>query len=339
MKIRLLIDARLLGGVEIHVMNLCEGLVAKGHDCQIVFVRHYPDSILYDLCHDRQIVYQVGKSSSHLFQSLMAQKVDIIHTHGYKANVLGRLMGLLSKSTIVSTFHTGEKPLGRLIVYNFLDRRTGFLSHNICVNAKIASHIPSRTTIIPNFVSIPPTPNPLKTQGPWNIYFIGRFSPEKGPAVFCKMATPLPDHFQLHMAGDGPLLKTCQTSWQKRIHFHGNIKAMNAEWKNVDLLCITSAEEGLPLVLLEAMSRGIPVVSFDVGSIREVITDRDYVVQSMDQLAMRDCIATHFMTSLEEREMRSQRARTQIINTFSDTVVVPQIEALYRKSLNEHSTQ
>src|SRR3989338_3917466 len=129
MKIRLLIDAKLIGGTETHVMNLCQGLIAHKHDCKIIFIPFI-------------------------------------------------------SSNRVATYHAGEPAIGRLILYNCLDRWTSILSNNIAVNTQIAKQLPSPAEIIPNFVDMPKHTNPIKNHGPYNVYFIGRFSPEKDPLTF-----------------------------------------------------------------------------------------------------------------------------------------------------------
>ena len=158
MKIRLVIDAKMLGGVETHVMNLCEELVARSNDCKIIFVCDYPNNPLYSISNSRGLSYIACSNYRELFRVLKADKPDIIHSHGYKANIWGRIISLITSSTCISTFHSGEKPRGRLILYNFLDRWSSFFSHNICVNSSIAAKIPSHSKVIPNFVSVPTTP-------------------------------------------------------------------------------------------------------------------------------------------------------------------------------------
>lgn len=335
MKIRLLIDARMLGGIETHVMNLCEELTARRHDCKIIFIRDYPDNILYTLCETRSLSYHACRTYRELYILFSHDKPDIIHAHGYKANILGRIIGLIKHIPIVTTFHSGEKPTGRLILYNALDRWTSFISHNICVNTIIASRLPSHSTVIPNFVSIPETLNMLKNKEPYNVYFIGRFSSEKGPFRFCQLSTQSPKELNWHMVGTGPLLTNCQENYPNTIHFHGQVTNMNSIWPSVDLLCITSTYEGLPLVLLEAMSRGIPVISFNVGSIKEVQTHVEYVIDSYDLLQMKQCISSHFLKTLEERRNMANNARAKIISTFSKGVVVTTIEAYYDECTNE----
>jgi hypothetical protein len=108
---------------------------------------------------------------------------------------------------------------------------------------------------------------------------------------------------------------------------------MDDIWPDVDLLCITSTYEGLPLVLLEAMSRGIPVVSFDVGSIKSIILNEDYVIEPFESEHMHDKIILHFSKALEYRKEIAEQARQQIQNQFSSALISSQIEAVYQRCL------
>lgn len=331
MDIKIVIDARLLGGVEIHVLNLCEELIKRGHHCSIIFIRHYPNNILYTLCDKRALTYQVCHSYKELYDVLAKGSTDIIHTHGYKANFLGRLIGLVKRIPVVSTFHSGEKPTGRLILYNALDRWSSFMSYNISVNSVIASKLPFKSIVLPNFVTIPKSLTPLKNHGPYNIYFIGRFSPEKGPSRFGELSQQAIENVSWHMVGTGPLLEQCLEQFSDTVQFHGQVADMNTIWPDVDLLCITSTYEGLPLVLLEAMSRGIPVVSFDVGSIKEIQTQVEYVIKPYDMMSMKECITNHFLKRIDERQLMADTARRSISSTFSTEAVVSDIEACYQR--------
>jgi glycosyltransferase involved in cell wall biosynthesis len=334
MKIRLLVDAKTLGGIETHILNLCAGLISRQHDCKIVFVCAYPNNPLYGLCQARHLPFTACRTKRELFQMLRDERPNVIHTHGYKANILGRLYGLLTRTKIIATFHSGEKLTGRLRLYLFLDRWTSFLSSNIAINAKIAQEIPSKVTIIPNFVEVPDAPNRLKTQGPFHLYFIGRFNTEKDPLLFGKLSTCIDSGFEWHMVGNGSLLAECEAKFQSSVHFHGLVTDMDILWPDVDMLCLTSRNEGLPLVLLEAMARGIPVVAFDVGSIKDTLTEKAYCIDDHNLSKMAQCILTHFSQPIEIRQDLSQAERSKIKAEFSSQVIIPKIEAVYRDNLN-----
>lgn len=329
MKIRILIDAKLLGGLETHVINLYEGLVKQGHDCKIIFLRDYPNNILYTLFKERNIDYTVCNSIKEWTTLLNKDKPDIIHAHGYRANILARIYALFKKTKVVTTFHMGSKPVGRVILYNWLERYSSFLSHNISVNSHIAKTLPTHSAVIPNFVSIPKELNPIRAHPPFSLYFIGRCSEEKGPRRFCQLAERSSSEYQWNMVGDGPLLEECKKKYAQYVRFHNNVTYMESLWQNVDLLCITSTGEGLPMVLLEAMSRGIPVVSFRVGSVAEIIADLAYVVDNYNLSQMQESINRHFKKSIEERQKMAEQARAKIISVYSTDVIIPQIINFY----------
>jgi glycosyltransferase involved in cell wall biosynthesis len=329
MKIRILIDARQIGGIETHAISLCQELSNRSHDCQILFIRDYPGNILYTLCDQKNINYCSFNSYHALTRHLIKEKPDVIHAHGYKANLFARLIGLFTTTRVITTFHSGEKPVGRQILYNFLDRWSSFLSQNICVNKQIANKLPFNATVLPNFVEIPNQPNQLKTTPPYQIYFIGRVSPEKGPERFCELANQSNKEFEWHMVGDGPLLEYCQSKYAHCVKFHGPVTDMDDLWPKVDLLCITSSYEGLPIVLLEAMSRGIPVVSFDVGSVKEVSSTPELIIECFNLSHMRQCISDFIAFPSEQRKFIAEKAKEKAVLNYSKEKIVSKIFSIY----------
>lgn len=336
LKIRLLLDANKTGGIETHVMNACRALIELQQDCRILFVRDYPDNPLYALCKTQHLPFSAAKTYAELIRLLQEDKPDIIHTHGYKATILSRLFKpFLPPCTLVTTYHAGEPVSGRLRLYKTLDYKSSFLSHNIAVNEAIARELPAQSTVIPNFVAMPKAIKPLKEQGPYAIYFVGRFSPEKNPLAFCQLANIPSSHFSWYAVGEGPLLDEAKALAQQQVHFLGPIVDMKTIWPQVDLLCITSNFEGLPMVLLEAMSYGIPVVAFDVGSIGQVIQNHQYLIQKGNLESMHNRIVAHFVQGATRRQEMAQQARKRVQDAYSSEVVVQRILQFYRECLRD----
>jgi glycosyltransferase involved in cell wall biosynthesis len=81
----------------------------------------------------------------------------------------------------------------------------------------------------------------------------------------------------LKIAGEGPdtiLLKEKISQNPNYYNYLGNISdPINNFYNDVDLIIMTSSLEGLPMVILEAFSLGIPVISTPVGGIPEIVTD------------------------------------------------------------------
>ena len=79
-----------------------------------------------------------------------------------------------------------------------------------------------------------------------------------------------------HIFGDGPLrsqLEALSSSLHTEsiIHFEGHCDNVVQKLKTLDALLITSDHEGLPMILLEAMALGIPIIAHAVGGIPQLL--------------------------------------------------------------------
>jgi glycosyltransferase involved in cell wall biosynthesis len=87
---------------------------------------------------------------------------------------------------------------------------------------------------------------------------------------------------ELHLFGDGPLRQELEslasgTGSSLRTVFHGRVPGVGLVARLHGALCLalTSAWEGFPKVVPEALSAGIPIVAFDIGSVSSLIDSRD----------------------------------------------------------------
>jgi L-malate glycosyltransferase len=112
--------------------------------------------------------------------------------------------------------------------------------------------------------------------------YVGRFSPEKNLLLFVKIAKTireiLPCKVKFVMAGDGPEFANVKAriidqGLEDQFVLTGVLDDVVSLLKDTFVLLVVSRNEGIPLVVLEAMSMGVPVVSTDVGAIGEVITE------------------------------------------------------------------
>ena len=95
--------------------------------------------------------------------------------------------------------------------------------------------------------------------------------------------------FSLHVAGDGPeldnLRRFCRESGlADRVHFLGHVQDTEEFLKQIDIFCLSSITEQMPMVVLEAMATGLPVVSTDVGDVKLMVSEenRPFIVDSND---------------------------------------------------------
>lgn len=114
------------------------------------------------------------------------------------------------------------------------------------------------------------------------VLFAGRLDRVKRPLLLVDIAERLAAlragrDFRIVVAGDGPELPALKTKARRRrvedlFEFLGLVDDMAPVFANADVLILPSREEGMPLVVLEAMASGRPVVASKVGAIGEAVT-------------------------------------------------------------------
>lgn len=215
------------------------------------------------------------------------QMPDIVHTHTFKAGLIGRLIGGTHKR--VHTYHghlfddqsfsSLEK---KVIIFTerFLARRTDLL---ISVGKKVGTELrdegigKNRTweSIAPGVAALPHIDkkrarNELGINS--DLFVVGwmaRVTEVKNPFLLVEVAKSLPA-INFVMAGGGNLLEEVKARAPKNLSVIGWTDASKF-WSAVDCAISTSDNEGMPVALIEAQLAGIPVIATDVGSNSEVI--------------------------------------------------------------------
>ncbi len=326
----ILLDSRRPGGIETHVGQLASGLVQACRPVEVVFFAdHGPHPLRDQLVNVGIPTRSLAGDPGSLWQALRQGRPGLLHTHGYKAGILGRLLGRLAGIPVVSTFHAGEPGAGRVRLYATLDRWTSGLCTPIAVSAPIAAQVGRRARIVPNFVDMPPE-DAQSTGCPGPVAFVGRLSHEKGPDRFAALAAMLGD-IPCAVYGDGPMRAEVEAAARGRLRFYGMVPTMKDHWRTIGLLCVTSRHEGLPLVVLEAMAHRIPVVGFNVGALAEVVIpgETGWLVPQGDLEALAAAVGEWHGLEKGVRDALSSRCRDLIRRKYSVEACLPQILALY----------
>lgn len=164
-----------------------------------------------------------------------------------------------------------------------------------------------------------------KTHSQKIVGFLGRFDDQKNPIKWLEVALELhqanPDLF-FAMIGGGPLLQASM-EWTRDhglsdyVHFCGFRSDVAELLTDLDCLLLVSGYEGLPQVVFEAMSVGVPVVSSDAGGTRECVTEDVGVILPLD--APPEDFARSVLRILdvvESGDLR-QRCRERILESFT----------------------
>lgn len=168
------------------------------------------------------------------------------------------------------------------------------------------------------------------------IGFAGRLEAIKGVSDFIEIARKFPDE-QFEIVGDGPLLESSKAAASRNVKFLGRLEqsqmaAFYARCRAV--LFPTRVFEGLPLVVLEAMSHGVPVVASRIGGIPEVIEDGlNGLLCDIGDFEKWVQSVSNVLTNPELMAAISVKARQTIEQRFSEDKYYDQLMAIYRLAI------
>ena len=289
-----------------------------------------------------------------ILRLIRKNKINIMHTHGYRSDIIGLVAAKITKIPIVSTIHGWTAIDFKLKFYEQCDRiALRFFDCLIPVSdhikkSLIESGVDSRKTIrLHNAVDVefkdfkPERTSSLnirKRNGEFLIGTIGRLSPEKNIPNFLKAASLLIkkyDNIKFLIVGDGFERSKLEDlalnlGLRDNIQFTGFVHQMDRIYNLLDLLVISSSTEGIPLVMLEAMKYSIPVVSTKVGGIPEVIEN------GIDGILVDSQNSTHLHNAIEDLIINknkyvevSRNARKKIAKDFNRSDWIREIEKIY----------
>ena len=329
-EIWLLLDSRDNGGIETHILQLASGLQKKNVKVKVIFLNNYgPHPLREDLNIQSIENESLDGTISTLRNKLSSNTPRILHTHGYKAGIIGRIVSKFFGIPVVSTYHSGDKGSGKLYLYGLIDRLTSFLSDkNYAVSQDISNSLASNSEILNNFINID---NIDLSQGS-RIAYVGRISEEKGPDIFINIAKQL-SNTDFFLYGDGPISNSLQQSNARNTHFLGQKKNMTPHWNDISLLIMPSRQEGLPLAAIEAMARGIPVLASNVGQLGKLICHQSngWLVNVGDiNNLVRHTKEWLEMPTIEKNNMR-HAAQQKVKNEFSSSAIIPSIIHSYNQ--------
>ncbi|MFH1154690.1 MAG: glycosyltransferase [Pseudomonadota bacterium] len=179
----------------------------------------------------------------------------------------------------------------------------------------------------------------------FRILFIGRLDYQKQPLVMAELAHELNKSgidFMINVIGDGSLnsQKKELTTYLKqhgltdKVLLHGNqpLETLPLWYKASDMLLLTSLWEGVPMVLYQAMSMGLPCVAPDVGGVGELVktgVTGTLIPDCRDVAAYRDAIIA-LAENPEEREILGRQAMERMHQSFDIATMKQGYEAFYQ---------
>jgi len=171
--------------------------------------------------------------------------------------------------------------------------------------------------------------------------FAGRIAAQKQPLFLVKVLSSLLHkgmNAELVVAGEGDLLpslkeRVLDQGLSERVRWLGWVEEMRDFYSSVDVVLVTSEQEGMPLVVLEAMACGVPVVSLDVGGIREVLVHGETGFVAADEEEFIQSILRLGDEKLRQRMSRAARQRADSLPSTQSWIT--SIESLYKSGVSK----
>jgi glycosyltransferase involved in cell wall biosynthesis len=281
------------------------------------------------------------------------ENYHLIHTHTTRSAIIGAIVARWAGLPMVHHLHG---PTARSGASQWLNRTNIWLEGRVLPRADAVIAVsrslegyarqlglkPDRVTVIPNGV---PTPGPLtpraQPEGCWIIGIVALFRPGKGLEVLLDALHHLlmsGRNFRLLAVGpfESPTYRQSMLDRANRLELSGRIswlgfqKNVQGELSKMDLLVLPSLSEGMPMILLEAMAAGVPLVSTRIDGVSEVIRDGvdGLLATPGDAVSLADRIRSFFERKADWNAMRYAAYQRQV-TCFSDTVMAKEVAHVY----------
>ncbi|HZT90908.1 MAG TPA: glycosyltransferase [Gaiellaceae bacterium] len=161
---------------------------------------------------------------------------------------------------------------------------------------------------------------------------------------FARLRRDVPEAVLL-LAGDGPLRERLETQARElgldgSCRFLGFRQDVGPLYGAIDALALTSANEGTPVVAIEALAARVPVVATDVGGVRDVVAPgrSGFLVPSGDSRAITDRLA-ELARDRELRRRLGEAGRLHVLPRYSVDRLVADVDTLYGALLDERAAR
>ncbi len=291
---------------------------------------------------------------------LSENKASLLCTSGYKPDILGLWAARRAKIPALAIAHGWTGATWKVRLNEILDRwMMKKYDAVVCVSQSQADKVrragvsPDRMVTISNAVNFKQAKQPSAAQRQLlESYFprpprlivaaAGRLSPEKGFHLFIEAASSLVTQFDevgFILFGEGPqrpILENAIKGKNLEVQFvlAGFHPDLEQHLPNFEVLVLSSFTEGLPVILLEALAAGVPVVATKVGGIPEVIVEgvHGLLVPAGDANALAAGIAK-LLNDSALRESMKIAGPARIASKYSTAIQAEQYQAIFARLL------
>jgi glycosyltransferase involved in cell wall biosynthesis len=290
------------------------------------------------------------------------ERPAIVETHTAKAGFVGRLAARLARvPVVVHTFHghilDGYFGASKTYLLRCMERLLGkttdaILAVSECVKRDLVTHgvaSPNRIRVVPLGIELEPFLMADKARGGFRmelgldghdrlVGIVGRLAPVKNHRLFLNAAalvSRLEPHARFVVVGDGILRSELETRARElgicnRVFFTGWRRDLPRIYADLDVLVVSSDNEGTPLAAIEAMAAGCPVVATCVGGMPDVVRHGETGIL-VSPRSPRE-LAEGILAVIQDRSLRAdlgEKARPDMQRRFDRRRLIADMERLY----------
>ncbi len=348
-----------LAGAEKQLVQIATGLQERGWQVSVL-------SMLPPVAHEKELkakgvrvaTLEMGRGApnpKYLFKAasiFRAWQPHVLCTFNYHADVLGRFAGKLAGIPVVTSSIRNENFGGGF--RDALIKYTNFLAPQMTTNSTLAAKsligrrliAEKNMRVIPNGIRLEPyTFNEkarIALRNEWGIapdefvwLAVGRLEEQKDFKTLLQAFSKLYNG-RLLIAGEGPMLGELKTDantlgLKERVRFLGLRKDIPHVLSSVDAFVLSSAWEGLPNVVMEALAAAKPVVATDVGGVRELVEENKsgFIVPAKSSDLLAAAMQKLMMLPGPQREAMGQYGLEHVKKTYSLDSVTSQWEKFF----------
>lgn len=356
------------GGAESQVIDLARGFQARGWNVMVAtLLRHAPrrDVLRHAGIEVRTLGMKRGIPNPwalfRLVRIVREFRPTVVHAHMVHANLLARLARLMVDMPVLitSAHNVYEGARWRYIAYRVTDRLTDLTTNvsHAAVQSSIARGAcsPDRIRFMPNGIDLDrfkpdeslrtTTRNVLNVTERFVWVAIGRLEEQKDYPNMLRAFAQVVTHSSnpvLLIVGTGPLENELKSyagtlGLTNAVRFLGIRTDIPALLSAADAFVMSSAWEGLPIVLLEAAASALPIVATNVGGNSQIVADGEsgVIVEPRNSVALgKAMLRIMSLTDQERRHMGALGAR-MVRKTYEMSNVIMGWEALYTNILKQ----
>ena len=354
-----------MGGADRQILYLLRALLARGYEARLVAMTPLKEMGLLAVSEGLPITsldMRKGPADWHAVRRLVALlkewRPHLLTTFIYHANILGRVAGRWAAVPLIVTSirseRNGSAARDRLMrLTNWMDQCCTTNSQEVAQSLwKRGLLQMSKVRVIPNGVDIAAVSAPAEDRAriraelgaaePDFVWLaVGRLTPQKDYPTLLEAFPPLASAgARLLIAGRGELEEALQRRASElgiasRVTFLGVRHDIAALLAAADGFVLSSAWEGMPNVVMEALAAGTPVVATLVGGVSELVKDDSsgLLVPAGNPPALSRAMERLMSLSSEERRDMGLRGRAHVTAHYSLQAMAERWMALYEELL------